>query len=179
MTPTVPAHPHAHVLATLALGEVDAGTRQRLAAHLAGCPACRAEVASIEETLATLANWPDEAPPTDGFERVLARLAASPERPRGATSSHGWLAATLRCLAGVSAGASLIYLLGTHLATLPLWTRLTVAAPLRTFGGIGLAALVFFVVGSFFTLALTPVLLLERSEAEGRRRALVMIGPRA
>jgi anti-sigma factor RsiW len=178
MTPTALAHPQAQLLTALALGEVDATTRQRLAGHLATCPTCRAEVASLEDTLASLADWPDEAPPTDGLERVLARLAPSPERPRVAAASNGWLAATLRCLAGVSAGATLIYLLGTHLATLSLWTRLTVAAPLRTFGAIGLAALVFFVIGSFFTLALTPVLLLERSEVEGRQRALVMIGPR-
>lgn len=174
--PSKTEHPQAHLLTALAFGALDAPAHQRLAGHLATCVSCRAEVAAFEETATALADWPDEAPPADGLERLLARVGEVHERPRADDPSAGWLAATLRSLAGVAIGASLIYVLGTHLAALPLWARLPLVAPLRTFGGIGLAALAFFVVGSFFTLALTPVLLLERSEADGRRRALAIIG---
>ncbi len=176
---TTSAHPHTDVLAAFALGDIDAPTRQRLSDHVAGCTACRAAVTSLAETAAALAAWPDEDPPDDGLERVLARIATPREAPRAvAAVPTGWLGAALRILAGVLLGAGVISLLGAQLATLPLWTRLSLAAPLRAWGGIGLAAIIFFVIGSFFTLALAPVLLLERSEAEGRRR-LALIAPRS
>lgn len=116
-----------------------AGTsRAALAAHLAACAACRSlpdDVAWLEEALG--AELP-AAPPPDGLERVLARVAVlGPARER----KLRWLRAAGPSAAGLLAGA-----LALHV------------------GGLT-AAIVFFGVGSLLTLALAPVLILE---AQGR-----------
>lgn len=111
---------------------------------------------------ASLAALPDEDPPADGLERVLARVDARPpakERP------VRWLAPLAASLGGVAAGTAAIVLGGGWLAGAP-------AGPLGAAGaasGFGVAALAFFGIGSFVTLALAPALLME---AQLRRRAL-------
>ncbi len=59
-------------------GELSARRSERLARHLAGCPACRQAAAELEALTVRLAALP-AAEPRAGFAgRVLARLPAQP-----------------------------------------------------------------------------------------------------
>lgn len=60
-------------------GEVPEGLRQPLAEHLAGCPACRAELAVLEGLDAALAELEVPVPPglADRVRRRLPRPASS------------------------------------------------------------------------------------------------------
>lgn len=62
------------LLGAFALDAVDNDERDLVEAHLAGCPRCRAEVATHRETAALLAHGGDRAP-----ERVWARITESLE----------------------------------------------------------------------------------------------------
>jgi anti-sigma-K factor RskA len=59
------------------LGELDAGARATVEAHLATCTQCRAEFAQLGEALASLANLAPEAEPPD---RLRAAVMAAAER---------------------------------------------------------------------------------------------------
>jgi len=107
----VTAHPRPD-LAALLDGALPPERAAEVRAHLAGCPACRAEEARLRGALAALSALPPapELPPF--FEaRLEARLREERERPRGLA---GWLGARAaarwrpRALALAGAAAALV-----------------------------------------------------------------------
>lgn len=71
------------------LGTLDEVTRMRVVAHLSGCPACRAEVAGVSQTLDALGRTvPSAEPPARLRDRILAIPAAEAQaRPASAAVS--------------------------------------------------------------------------------------------
>jgi anti-sigma factor RsiW len=127
-------HPAPGELLELHFGELPADRRDAAAAHVRDCAACRALLADVEWAERALVAGPDEAPPADGLERVLARIEAV--RPALERRS-GWLRAALPSAAALVAGSVAVHQ-----------------------GGV-VAALAFFALGSIVTLSLAPVLILE------------------
>jgi anti-sigma factor RsiW len=127
-------HPAPGELLELHFGELPADRRGAVDAHVRECAACRALLADVAWTESALVAGPDEAPPANGLERVLARVEAV--RPARERREH-WLRTAAPCAAAVLAGGVAVQQ-----------------------GGV-VAALAFFVLGSIVTLALAPVLILE------------------
>jgi len=150
-------HPPSGDLLDLHFGELAGPRRERTAAHVAACPRCREELAAVVWVDRSLAALPDEDPPADGLERVLARVDGAPGGP-SRTPRGGWLPPVAATVAGVGLGTAAIYAGGAWLS-----------ASAGGVSGFAVAALAFFGIGSFVTLALAPVLLIE---AQSRRRAL-------
>jgi hypothetical protein len=99
--------------AELALGMVSGVERAAALEHLAGCPACRAEVESLADVADALLLLAPQAEPPLGFEtRVVDRMAAAglgvSHRPR-----RRWRLATMAAVAaavlGVAIGFSGLY----------------------------------------------------------------------
>jgi anti-sigma factor RsiW len=68
-------------LSALLDGALDAAARRSVEAHLAGCPACRAEHRRLQGALAALARLPAAPEPSPWFDaRLAARLAQAPRR---------------------------------------------------------------------------------------------------
>jgi len=137
-------HPTPGELLDLHFGEVGARRAERLAAHLAGCEACRAPLDDVAWVERLLAVGPDDGPGDDGLARVFARIDAV--RPAPAHRRVG-LRAGLPSAAAILAGA--------------------IAAGL---GGAA-AATAFFVAGSLVTLSLAPILILETQKRRGEAAA--------
>jgi len=75
------SHPSPELLLAFATGRADLPHRVMLEAHLADCPACRAEAAEIAAPGgALLRALPDETPPAPLWESLLRRIG---EEPRG------------------------------------------------------------------------------------------------
>jgi hypothetical protein len=133
-------HPTPAELLELHFGEAVPARRSQLLAHRRSCAACRALLDDVAWAERLLAGLPDEEPPADGLERVLARLAPAPApAPRRAAP---WRAA-LPSGAAIAGGAIAVAL-----------------------GG-GTAALAFFAAGSLVTLSLAPALILESQRRGG------------
>ncbi len=127
-------HPAPGELLELHFGELAAERRDAASAHLQACAACRALLADVAWAESVLLAGPEESPPPDGLQRVLARIEAV--RPARERREH-WLRTAAPCAAALLAGG--------------------VAAHQ---GGL-VALLAFLAVGSILTLALAPVLILE------------------
>ena len=128
------SHLAAGELLELHFGELPAERRDAASAHVRDCAACRALLADVAWAESTLLAGPQEDPPADGLQRVLARIEAV--RPARERRQH-WLRTVAPCAAAVLAGG--------------------VAAH----QGGAVALLAFLAVGSILTLALAPVLILE------------------
>ena len=127
-------HPTPGELLLLHFGEMDAAPRAAGEAHARDCAACRAFLADVEWAERGLLAGPGDAPPTDGLQRVLARVeAVRPVRERRANG----LRAAVPCAAGLLAGS------------------------VAVLQGGAVAALAFLALGSIVTLAIAPVLILE------------------
>jgi anti-sigma factor RsiW len=153
-----PEHPSPTELLDLHFDELRGARRNRLATHVSECPRCRETLSDLEWVESSLAALPEEEPPADGLERVLDRVAG--ERP-AADRPSGWLAPVAASLAGVGGGVGVIYAAGARLLTLPMVAQIPLLEPVKALSSFGLAALVFFGIGSFVTLALAPALMME------------------
>ncbi|HEV7761149.1 MAG TPA: anti-sigma factor [Acidimicrobiales bacterium] len=128
MTPESNIHPHDD-LAIYALDALDPDEHAALEAHLATCPACRAELDEHREVLARLVVA-DEEPPASVWAGIAQQLpsasvAAAPEpaddaalvvplhaplhaRRRGRAERTGWLAAAAALVVVVGLGVALV-----------------------------------------------------------------------
>jgi len=151
-------HPPADALLELHFGEADAVERALLEAHLRACRECAGAVAELARLERGLALGPDDAPPRDGLERVLARVAATrPARRRRAD----WAMAALPSAAAIVAGAWAVRAGGERLSALGVVSAAASGPLSAELIGLSLAALGLVVLGALVTLALAPVLILE------------------
>jgi anti-sigma factor RsiW len=106
--------PFEHVqedLTALLDGALPASRQAEVEAHLAGCPACRAERDRLSRALAALSELPAPPAPAPGFEqRFYARLAR--EAPRRRTLLDGLRARPLRWLAPAAGVAAALAVVG-------------------------------------------------------------------
>jgi len=167
---SAPLHPGPAELLDLRLGELSGTRRARVERHLVDCPECAREAAALEEIESALAAAPELEPPADGLARVMAEIDGS----RAALAAPaGWERAAAASLCGMAAATGAIYAAGSWLLRSPLVERLPWSGALGTASGFGLAALGFFALGSFVTLAIAPVLLME-----ARQRPRPALAPR-
>ncbi|MFD4242181.1 anti-sigma factor [Streptomyces sp. NPDC058525] len=108
-----------HVLAAAyALNALDPGEREEFAAHLAGCEACRDDVADFQATAARLAAAAAQAPPASMRQRTMAAadgvrqlpplvLAATPVAFRGTLRRRALPVALAASLAAAASFAGL------------------------------------------------------------------------
>jgi hypothetical protein len=126
--------------------------------HVKECAECATFARELVGIERALASGPDDAPPRDGLERVLAQVAAvRPARERRAE----WLLAVIPSALALVAGAWAVRTGGERLTALGLVPGASLGIVSPELLGLSLAALGLVVVGALVTLALAPVLILE------------------
>ena len=151
-------HASADALLELHFGEAEPAERAPLEAHLRTCRECAGFVDELGRLERGLALGPDDAPPGDGLERVLARVATvRPARRRRAE----WAMAALPSAAAIVAGAWAVRAGGERLSALGIVSGAASGPLSAELLGLSLAALGLVLLGALVTLALAPVLILE------------------
>ncbi len=121
-------------------GALDTPEEQHLHAHLAGCPACRAEWAAMQAVSTLLAAEPLVPPPWGFSARVDQRISRQMVRPRRV---FGGLAVITGSLSAVAAGlvllAGVLWLLWSRLGA-PSQVETAVDSGSQVASGIGLVA---------------------------------------
>jgi anti-sigma factor RsiW len=118
MTTTITCRDAEDRLADWLEGTLDAGTAQAVAAHLRGCPACGALVASLDAPNPDVAALTDLRPERDLWAGIAARIEAPVLPLASAPAAHpvtrrrfGWVAqgAAAAALVTVTAGTTWMY----------------------------------------------------------------------
>jgi anti-sigma factor RsiW len=151
-------HPSSGALIELHFGELDTAGRPAIEAHVSACAACAALVSELRGLERALAARPDAAPPRDGLERVLARVATM-RRARARRAE--WLYALLPSATALVVAAWAVRAGSERLTSLGLVPAAAGGALSAELLGLSLAAFGLVVVGALVTLALAPVLILE------------------
>ncbi|MHB9091481.1 MAG: zf-HC2 domain-containing protein [Chloroflexota bacterium] len=132
----MPEQLHAEIIEQLpsyALGCLDPAEAAAVATHLAGCAACRAELAAYQGLTGRLAQAaPPVAPPPALKSRLLQRVQ-SPAHARRAPRVPGAEQGLLRRVPPVWAIVSLLLVAGLAVGNLVLWQQLN-RAPAPTTG---------------------------------------------
>ncbi|HVR69918.1 MAG TPA: hypothetical protein VMT87_03660 [Vicinamibacteria bacterium] len=151
-------HPSPGALLELHFEECAGAERDAVAAHIRACPPCAAPLEEIRRLEQALAVGPDDGPPADGLERVLARVAAA----RAArTRPADWARAVLPGAAALLAGSWAIRAGAERLSAIGLVRDSFAGLLSGDLLGLALAALGVLGAGALVTLALAPVLILE------------------
>lgn len=151
-------HPSPGALLELHFEESSGAERDALMAHVGECQPCAALLEDLRHLERALAAGPDDGPPADGLERVLARVAVlKPAQARRAEWAH----AVVPSAAALVAGAWAIRAGAERLNALGLVPGLSAGPFSGDLLGLSLAALGVLVAGALVTLAVAPVLILE------------------
>lgn len=169
------SHPSPAALLELHFEESTGGQRAALSEHVRQCPPCRALLEEVLRLERALAAGPDDAPPPDGLQRVLARVArAQPVRAPQAE----WARAAVPGAAALLAGWWAIRTGAERLAALGLVPGPFADSLSGDLLGLSLSALGVFGCGALVTLALAPVLILEEDAARSAPRLVFGNAPR-
>ena len=150
-------HPSPDALLELHFDESAGLEREAVAAHVRQCPSCGAVLDEVRRLEGALVLGPEDAPPADGLERVLARVAEiRPVRARGE-----WARAVVPGAAALVTGWWAIRVLADWLASSGLVPGALAGSVAGDLLGLSVASVSVVCVGAVVTLALAPVLILE------------------
>ncbi|MCI0514955.1 hypothetical protein L0128_17205 [candidate division KSB1 bacterium] len=133
---------------------------EKITRHVAQCPICQAYLTQLQHTEKLLQAWPDTQPAAHGFNRVMQRITVQSRQPRAAQPEFSFkpILQVVLTLAGI---LGILYWLQGKLSLIPGWKSLQDWWLIQAFGSFGLLVLLFFLIGTFMTLALTPILLAD------------------
>jgi len=133
---------------------------KRTREHVHECVTCREYLHTLEQTTQVLNELPDQSPSKDSFDLIIKEVDISPKRnmrKRQMNSAIPYFQIAL----SIPFILAVLYFIQNKLSLLPVWKTLEKIWIIETLGSFGLVGVIFFLVGSFITIALAPVLLLD------------------
>ncbi|HEX2868174.1 MAG TPA: hypothetical protein VHO03_14105 [Ignavibacteriales bacterium] len=134
--------------------------RAEMAEHVKQCNSCREYLEGLEETMNLLSELKEEEPAKDLFGSILAEVSVSVTKPSKKKTGVDLLP-VLQIAFGEIFLFSLIYFIKSQITLLPFWNILEKNWIIQSIGGAGVSVVLVLIAGSFITLAMAPVLLLE------------------
>lgn len=139
--------------------------------HLRDCVACREYLQTLEETTSVLNGLLEENPPQDTFDSILKEVDISSRRNSRKRQLMSVIPYFQIALA-IPFILAVLYFFQNRLRLLPLWENLEKIWLIDAVGSFGLVAIIFFLTGSFITMAIAPVLLLKAGKLENHMNSI-------
>lgn len=125
--------------------------------HLTTCKECQNYMQFLNRMGATLDKLPEERPLPNTFEKIMENIPV--KQPRTVFARPTISAAPFFKIAfSMVFIVLLIYFVQSKISLLPIWDSLQKFWLVDAIGSFGLMMLIFFIVGTFITLSLAPVL---------------------
>ncbi len=131
--------------------------------HVNVCPECTRYLNALEQTSGILSRLREEAPTVCVFDLIIKAHDPVPERLK-AQKTTGSLVPYLKIAGAVSAVMALVFFFHDRVTLLPFWQIVNNLWLFQKIGTFGLMIMAFFLVGSFITMAMAPVLLLNSED---------------
>ncbi|MDP4175713.1 MAG: hypothetical protein Q8933_17180 [Bacteroidota bacterium] len=128
--------------------------------HIENCEGCREYLKSLKETMDMLSELKEEEPAKDLFGNILAEVSVSVPKPSKKRTGVELLP-VLQIVFGEIFLFSLIYFIKIQITQMPFWEIIEKNWIVQSLGGVGISVIVVLVAGSFITLAMAPILLME------------------
>jgi len=155
-------HPNKNKLLTLFYHEGTKREEKKIRDHVRACESCQQYLETLGQISNALGRWRDEQPSPETLDFIMARISIAPlksarSQPIIATKPMVQIAFAIGLI------LSLIYLIQYKIEVLPIWQSLEQWWFIEAIGSFGVALILFFCLGTFITLALAPILILEKA----------------
>ncbi|MGE5402920.1 MAG: anti-sigma factor family protein [Ignavibacteriales bacterium] len=128
--------------------------------HVAGCESCREYLAALKGTMDMLSILPEEKPADDLFGKILSEVSTSVPKQKKVKKGVE-LVPILQIAFGEIFLFLLMYFIKVQLTLMPFWNTVEKSWIVQSLGSVGVSAVIILLAGSFITLAMAPILLLE------------------
>lgn len=156
-------HPNKNKILALFYHEATERDQKKLMSHIQQCQSCREYLNTLNKTEQWLNTFPDEMPLPATFDVIMENI--SPIEVRPIEVRPGFSIKPIMQIACALAFILIsIYMAQIKISLLPFWQSLQSWWFVQAFGGFGIIIILFFCVGTFITLALTPILLLKTKQ---------------
>jgi hypothetical protein len=140
--------------------EGEEGELSELSEHAAHCAECRVYLASMKLTLRRLSELEDAEPADHLIDNILADVSVS--RPKLSLKKTGvGVVPILQIAFGEILVLALAYFIKTQISFTVFWEVVEQYRIVQSIGTFGLSIVLVLIVGSFITLAMAPVLLMD------------------
>jgi len=153
-------HPNKNKLLDLFYNEIISRGKADVLSHVDSCPSCQDYVKTLHSVNETLTSWQDEKPLPQTFAIILDNISQAPVKPVVQRQSIP-VTPILQIAFSICLILALIYIIQSKIVLLPVWETVQNMWFVETFGSFGFVLLLFFCVGTFITLSLTPIILFD------------------
>ncbi|MCU7496140.1 MAG: hypothetical protein HF314_18765 [Ignavibacteria bacterium] len=134
--------------------------RTEVTEHMKNCESCRKYLESLKDTMNLLSELKEEEPAKDLFSNILSEVSVLVPQPSKKKPGVD-LIPVLQIAFGEVFLFSLIYFIKIQIALLPFWNMIEKNWIIQSLGDTGVSVALVLIAGSFITLAMAPVLLME------------------
>jgi hypothetical protein len=134
-----------------------------LSEHAAHCAECRVYLAAIKRTMGMLSRLEDETPPEAVLTKILADVSVSQPAPAHKKTGVD-VVPILQIAFGEIFVFALIYFIKIQLSFTSIWEAVEQYRIVQSIGSLGVSVILVLLAGSFITLALAPILLMESNK---------------
>jgi len=154
---------HKHELLDLYFHEGEEDRWSELSEHAARCAECRMYLSSIKHTMKMLSVLGEEEPAQHVLNNILAEVSVS--QPKAAYKKTGVdVVPVLQIAFGEIFVFALIYFIKIQLSVSTLWETVARYPIVQSIGSLGVSVILVLIAGSFITLALAPILLMDANK---------------
>lgn len=159
-------HPNKNDILDLFFHEETSRQEKKISTHIQHCQSCQEYLTTLNQADQVLSQLPEEQPLPQSFDLILANISPigiKPTPTRSIFSSKPILHITF-ALALILIS---IYFVQMKVSLLPIWQSLKQLWLIKAFGSFGIVTVLFFCIGTFITLSLTPILVFKTKQFNG------------
>ncbi len=131
--------------------------------HVSSCTVCSENLKEMKSTMNTLNTIVLEKPSPNLFDNILKGIDNTVPIVESKRSDYSVIP-VLQILAGLVFIYTIVYLISLKLSLSPLWDLIKNNWIVKSIGSIGIAIIAVLIVGTFFTLSISPILYLNSQQ---------------
>jgi len=149
-----------NLLLDLYFHEISGKEEQKIRKHMEQCSECREYLLTLEQTHQSLHQWQDQSPLPNTLDLIMEKIPEPKPKPASANLTRA-AAPFIKIVVSILAVLVVLVFLHNQVTHFSFWETLQEWWFVKLFGSFGVTAVLFFLLGTFITLAFSPVLILE------------------
>jgi hypothetical protein len=154
-------HPNKNDLLSIYYNEeIKPGAKEIILSHVDTCQTCQNYIKMLHRVEDALTSWQDEKPLPQALDNIMENISVAQTKP---VQSRQFIPIMpiLQIAFSICFILALIYIIQSKIILSPIWQTLEKLWIVEALGSFGFVLFVFFCIGTFFTLSLTPIILFD------------------
>jgi uncharacterized integral membrane protein len=149
-----------NLLLDLYFHEISGKEEQKVRKHMELCSECREYLLTLEQTNQSLHQWQDQSPLPHTLDLIMEKIPEPAPKPASVNLART-AAPFVKIVVSILVVLVVLVFLHNQVTHFSFWETLQEWWFVKLFGSFGVTAVLFFLLGTFITLAFSPVLILE------------------